>query len=102
MGQITVVYWRDIPAQVIAKDGRRSAKQQLSERFETAIDRAAMRADMRDTDSYLAEWRRSDPETCSDDLEADVRVTAERLEREYSEARLKELVLNGGRAPRRA
>ena len=49
MAQLTVVYWRDIPAQVIVKKGRDSAKIQLTERFEKAIDRAAMRANLRDT-----------------------------------------------------
>ena len=44
MAQLTVVYWRDIPAQVIVKAGRKNAKVQLTERFEKAIDRAAMRA----------------------------------------------------------
>ena len=62
MAQLTIVYWRDIPAQVIVKAGRRAAKRQLSERFEKAIDRAAMKARLRDTDSYLAEWRRAAPD----------------------------------------
>ena len=70
MPDLVVVYWRDIPAQVIAKRGRTAAKRQLSERFEKAIDRAAMRAKLRDTDSYLNEWRRADPVPCGDDLEA--------------------------------
>jgi CRISPR/Cas system CSM-associated protein Csm3 (group 7 of RAMP superfamily) len=51
MAQLIVVYWRDIPAQVIVKRGRVTAKRQLTERFEKAIDRAAMRANLRDTDS---------------------------------------------------
>ena len=42
MAEKIVVYWRDIPAQVIVKAGRKSAKRQLTERFEQAIDRAAM------------------------------------------------------------
>ena len=58
MAELTVIYWRDIPAQVVAKSGRRSAKVVLAERFEKAIDRAAMRAKLRDTDSYLEQWRR--------------------------------------------
>lgn len=53
MAKLTVVYWRDIPAQVIVKAGRKNAKRQLDERFEKAIDRAAMRAKLRDSDSYL-------------------------------------------------
>ena len=97
MTQITIVYWRDIPAQVIAKRGRSSAKQVLSERFEKSIDRAAMRAGARDTDSYLADWRRGDPIACGDDIEAEATAAAERLEREYDMDRLAALVASGGR-----
>ena len=53
----------------IAKAGRKTAKVQLTERFEKAIDRAAMRAKLRDSDSYLAQWRRGAPQDCADDLE---------------------------------
>ena len=42
MPDVTIVYWRDIPAQVIVGQGRRGTKVQLSERFEQAIDRAAL------------------------------------------------------------
>ena len=99
MAQLTIVYWRDIPAQVIAKTGRQAAKRQLSERFETAIDRAAMKAKLRDTDSYLGEWRRAAPVTCSEDLEAEAEAAAERLERDYPEDRLARLVAAGGLDP---
>jgi Virulence factor len=98
MAQLIVVYWRDIPAQVIVKQGRTSAKRQLAERFEKAIDRAAMRAKLRDTDSYLAEWRRADPVECSGELEAEAASAAQRLEAEYDDARLQRLIENGGRA----
>lgn len=96
MAKLTVVYWRDIPAQVIVKAGRQTAKRQLSERFEHAIDRAAMRAKLRDTDSYLAEWRRAAPVECGDDLEHAADEAAQRLETEYDEARLAALVSAGG------
>ena len=96
MAQLTVVYWRDIPAQVIVKAGRQAAKRQLSERFEKAIDRAAMKAKLRDTDSYLAEWHRAAPQPCGDDLEAEATAAAEKLETDYSDDRLKTLVAAGG------
>ena len=99
MAQLTVVYWRDIPAQVIAKAGRQAAKRQLSERFEKAIDRAAMKAKLRDTDSYLAEWRRAAPLPCGDDLESEAAAAAERLETEFDEERLSALVAAGGLDP---
>lgn len=58
MPEITIVYWRDIPAQVIVGKGRKAAKIQLPERFEQAIDRAAMKSGADQTDDYLAEWRK--------------------------------------------
>ena len=58
MAKLTTVYWRDIPAQVIAKERRDTAKIVLTERFAEAIDKAAMRAGMAGTDAYLEEWRR--------------------------------------------
>ncbi len=99
MAQLTVVYWRDIPAQVIVKAGRRAAKRQLSERFEKAIDRAAMRANLRDTDSYLGEWRRGTPVACGDDLESEADDAAARLEAEFDEQRLNVLAKVGGQEP---
>ncbi|TQV77716.1 virulence factor [Denitrobaculum tricleocarpae] len=96
MAKLTVVYWRDIPAQVIVKAGRKNAKRQLDERFEKAIDRAAMRAKLRDSDSYLEHWRRAAPSDVGDDLEMEAATAAEALETAYPEERLKELVANGG------
>ena len=61
MALVTIVYWRDIPAQVIVGKGRTAAKLPLPERFEQAIDRCAMKIGARDTDAYLAEWRKADP-----------------------------------------
>ena len=52
-----IIYWRDIPSQVIAQRGRKREKAVLSQRFQEAIDRAAMRSNAHDTDSYLADWR---------------------------------------------
>jgi len=96
MAQLTIVYWRDIPAQVIVKAGRKNAKIQLTERFEKAIDRAAMRAKLHGSDAYLEEWRRGTPSDCGDDLEAEAAAAAGRLESEYDDTRLAELVAAGG------
>ena len=96
MPQLTVLYWRDIPAQVVVKAGRKNAKIQLSERFEKAIDRAAMRAKLTGTDAYLEHWRRGEPTDCGGDLDAEAAAAAQRLEDEYDEARLAELVAAGG------
>ncbi|MEI4470464.1 virulence factor [Frigidibacter sp. MR17.24] len=98
MTEITIVYWRDIPAQVLVGRGRRAVKRVLSERFEQAIDRAAMASGARDTDAYLAEWRRvpAQAEGASDAEIAE--AAAARLEADYDAARLKALIARGGRA----
>jgi hypothetical protein len=97
MADRIIVYWRDIPAQVIVKAGRKAAKRELPIRFTEAIDMCAMRSGAHETDAYLAEWRRGAPEPCGDDLEAEADAALARLETEYGRDRLRELVGNGGR-----
>ena len=99
MAELIVVSWRDIPAQVIVKAGRRIAKRPLADRFQEAIDRAAMRAGLRDSDAYLGEWRRVVAGSCGDDLEAEAARAAAELEADHPPERLRELVANGGLEP---
>ncbi len=96
MPDVTIVYWRDIPAQVIVGKGRRGAKRQLEERFEQAIDRAAMKVNAKDADAYLAEWRKATPYPVDGDPAEIVETEALRLEAEYDQARLKTLIDNDG------
>ncbi|HEV7433519.1 MAG TPA: virulence factor [Pseudorhizobium sp.] len=97
MADRIVVYWRDIPAQVIIKQGRKTAKRELSLRFTEAIDMCAMRSGAAETDYYLAEWRKGDPATVSDDLEAEADKAAAEIEATYDKQRLVDLVKAGGR-----
>ncbi|MEM9105804.1 MAG: virulence factor [Pseudomonadota bacterium] len=98
MADLITVYWRDIPAQVIVKKGRKSAKRELSLRFTEAIDMCAMRSGAHETDEYLAEWRRGAPESVSDDLEGEADKAVSHLEESFTKERLIELVKSGGRA----
>ena len=95
MPKLTTLYWRDIPAQVIAKERRENAKLVLSERFAIAIDKAAMRAKMAGTDAYLEQWRQ-EAVSCGRDLQAVVEAAASKLEQAYDDDRLAELVRSGG------
>ena len=72
MASLTTLYWRDIPAQVIAKAGRTSAKRELPLRFTEAIDMAAMRSGAAGTDDYLAAWRRGEPHRAPGRLRAHI------------------------------
>jgi hypothetical protein len=99
MAELTVLYWRDIPAQVVAKAGRKSARAELPKRFTEAIDAAAMRAGTTGSDEYLAAWHRSEPAPCADDLDQAVAAAVTALDGTYGPDRLKRLVENGGNEP---
>jgi hypothetical protein len=95
MPSMTVIWWRDIPAQVIARDGRRSSKVVLHQRFQVAIDKAASRAGKRAYNEYIEEWRKV-ARACGTNLEAEVDAEVARLEAEYDRHRLAELIQSGG------
>jgi len=92
MASLIVISWRDIPAQVIVKRGREAAKVPLTHRFQEAVDRAAMRAGKGSSDAYLADWRRSTPRPCGDDLQAEAAAEAARLEASFTDEDLERLV----------
>jgi hypothetical protein len=94
-GIVTVIWWRDIPAQVVAKDGRRASKIVLHPRFQVAIDRAAVKSGRREMDAYIAEWRKTQ-RPCGADLEAEARAEVDRLEAAYPKEVLNRLVATGG------
>lgn len=95
MGTMTVIWWRDIPAQVLAREGRRMSKQVLHPRFQVAIDKAAARAGKSAYNDYIEEWRREQTR-CGEDIEAEVEQAAARLEEAYDKHRLAMLIQAGG------
>jgi hypothetical protein len=97
MADLIIVYWRDIPAQVIVRKGRTNAKRELPLRFTEAIDMCAMRTGAGDTDAYLAEWRKAEPVPVSDDLEAEADKAMAEIDGRYDRERLVALVKAGGR-----
>jgi hypothetical protein len=91
-----VIFWRDIPAQVKVRAGSKRVGRPLSQRFQVAIDEAAMRAGKARSEDYMTEWRMSswqerdgDPDTLAEEL-----VTE--LENSYPAERLRLLVRLGG------
>lgn len=96
MAQKTIVYWRDIPAQVLIRAGRRTARRELPLRFIEAIDRCAMRVGARDSDAYLEQWRRGDAEPVGDDLEQEAETALAALDSQYPPERLKTLIGSEG------
>lgn len=98
MPDLTIIYWRDIPAQVLAKQGRQRVRHKLSDRFHKGIDRAAMRAKKIDADAYLEDWRRETLKTRGE-MEFLVKKAAHRLESEYDDIRLERIIKNKGLEP---
>ena len=96
MPEVTVVYWRDIPAQIIVGKGRGGSKVKLTERFEQAIDRCAMKTGAKDADAYLAEWRKAAPYVVEGEPDAVAAAEAARLEVEFDDDRLKTLIKADG------
>src|SRR5258705_7620380 len=92
---MTIIWWRDIPAQVVARDGRRSSKTVLHPRSQVAMDKAASRAGKRSYSDYIEEWRKV-AKACGDDIEAEVTAEVARLESTYDKHRLAELIQAGG------
>ena len=93
MAALTIIWWRDIPAQVVAKDARRASKVVLHPRFQVAIDKAAVKAGRREMDAYIAEWRKTQ-RPCGDDLDAEAGAESARLEHEYT----REVLARSGRS----
>ena len=96
MPDVTVVYWRDIPAQVIVGKGRRGSKVQLTERFEQAIDRVAMKIGAKEADAYMAEWHKAAAYEVDGEPDAIAAAEAARLEAEIDHAALKTLIDQDG------
>lgn len=96
MAKLICIYWRDIPAQVVGRQGRTNVKKELHPRFAKAIDRAAMRAGRGSSDAYLEDWRRQ-TETVSGDLEKLVAERVAALENEFDDAYLERVIKAGGK-----
>lgn len=96
MAKLTRIYWRDIPSQVTVKAGRKSAKVLLPERFQVAIDSAAMRAGKGTADDYLEDWKQ-----LHEDVDGDIHViaqtAADKLIDAFPESRLQALVKAQGK-----
>ncbi len=99
MANLIIISWRDVPAQVVVKRGRETAKVQLSQRFQEAVDRAAMRAGKGSSDAYLADWKRSDPVPCGDDLRAEAEAAAAKIEASFTDEQLEALIRAKGLLP---
>ena len=94
-----IIYWRDIPAQIKVRSGTARLARNLSERFQQAIDEAAMHEGLIGTDDYLEMWRTSewlDRDGTAEDVAAALVIE---LETAFPRDRLADFVASGGRRP---
>jgi hypothetical protein len=56
MATYRIIAWKNIPAAVEVRDGAGQVTLQLSERFQSLIDSAAMQLGLHDNDAYLEHW----------------------------------------------
>ncbi len=84
MAELTVIRWRDIPMQVVARGaGGAAARALLDERFQEAVDAAAMVAGLIGSDDYTDQMR-MERRGCGDDLDAEVADELARIEAEWT------------------
>lgn len=95
MSKATIIYWRDIPTQIVLGSGRKAKKRPLADRFLVAVDKAAMASGASDTDAYLEAWRKEAVEIEGDDGAA-IEALALELEGRYPGTKLAEIARNGG------
>jgi hypothetical protein len=100
MAQLITIWWRDIPMQVIAREGRRSEKRVLDKRFQFAVDKAAMNAGKKAYGDYIEEMQRSERAAEGDDLVALAEAELARLESAYTKEVLHALIASGGEGTR--
>lgn len=96
MADLTVIKWRDIPMQIVVRDDAGgSARRLLPDRFQEAVDAAAMVAGLIGSDDYT-EQMMMDRSQVGDDLEAEATAAEQAVLAEWSEDQLKVAIRAGG------
>jgi hypothetical protein len=94
---IVVIYWRDIPAQVLVHVAGTTQRHLLATRYQKAIDKAARVAGLTDYHRYIQEWRRVVlPLDNTADSDAGVAATIADIDANHDRATLAALVRSGG------
>jgi len=96
VAELTVIKWRDIPMQIVVRDDAGgSARRLLPERFQEAVDAAAMVAGLIGSDDYT-EQMSMDRSQVGDDLEAEASKAEDSVLAEWTEDQLKVAIRAGG------
>lgn len=92
MANYRIRYWRDIPSLISAQDEHGRSKQMLPQRFQDAIDRAAMVAGETSEDAYLDGWTWGPMRQMRGPADRVARMVALQIDSEYPTERLDEMI----------
>ncbi len=95
MARYQIMYWKEIPSQVRAEDADGMVKAMLPDRFQQAIDAAAMVDGSTDTDDYLAGWGWADWQEQEGSGQALLETIIGQLDADYPQKRLQEIIRAG-------
>ena len=96
MGQLKIVYWRDIPGQVVIRDGGRSKRLRLPTRFMRAIERAAYRLKKQQQDALFEPWHDVAQPLDGDDIGSQAQRLMQQLDAHYTDEVLETLIRASG------
>ena len=85
-----ILYWKEIPAQVRAFEGKRAISRQMPERFQEEIDQVAMEEGLAGTDDYLDQWQWSEKQERPGEAREVLNALLVELETEYDRGGRKE------------
>jgi hypothetical protein len=86
MATYQILYWHDIPSQVRAKgEGRERASVPLAQRFQEAIDNAAMAAGLVGQDAYTEAFAWGEPLTRDGSAQDVAAAVAAEIESQYAD-----------------
>src|SRR6476469_4878141 len=96
MAELTLIKWRDIPMQIVVRDDAGgSARRLLPDRFQEAVDAAAMVAGLIGSDDYTEQMMMNRSQV-GDDLEAEAGAAEQAVIAEWSDDQLKVAIRAGG------
>jgi len=96
VAKLKIVYWNDIPGQIVVREGRRSTRIRLSPRFMKAIERASYRLKKQNKDAFFDPWHDVD-QPFNGDIREQAKILLRQLEERYSEAVLDKLIRASGK-----
>jgi len=96
VAELTLIKWRDIPMQIVVRnDAGASARRLLPDRFQEAVDAAAMVAGLIGSDDYT-EQMAMERRQVGEDLEAEASAAEQAVLADWDDDTLKTAIRAGG------